>query len=101
MSTQLDSETRLSLERALDRLGAGKRRLPDPMLAPWQEFHDMKKTSMVWRMGSGEIYLQWFFEWYAGQDDQKRQAYKAGNPPPEEWSGFFDTLDLRILRKTE
>lgn len=59
---------------------------------PWTEFPDYIRTSMGWRMGSGEDYMLDFKEWFTAQGAQEQSQYKQSNPEPDGWEGFYDYI---------
>lgn len=66
--------------------------LPRPLAPPWQEFPDYARTSMGWRMGAGETYLNYFRDWFSTLSEEDRQTYITATPIPDEWGGWLEAL---------
>jgi acyl-homoserine lactone acylase PvdQ len=45
---------------------------------------------MFWRMGKGEEYLMTLNNYFQNLTDREMVVYKLINPPPYEWTGFYD-----------
>lgn len=62
---------------------------------PWQVF-PWPRSSMGWRMGDGEDYLETFHGWFHGLSMQKSNKYAKKYPEPKEWEGFYELLNWYI-----
>ena len=60
------------------------------MIAPWNQYPEIPRYSIGWRMGAGEGYLDSFIEWLYQQDEAAVRDYLLSNPPPEDWQNLFD-----------
>lgn len=76
-----------------DELGADFDELAEPMLPPWEQFPDIGRYSIGWRMGTGEGYIIKFGCWYGGLSAEGQRRYQDLNPPPGEWAGYWDDDD--------
>ncbi|KAJ6437361.1 hypothetical protein O9K51_09917 [Purpureocillium lavendulum] len=56
---------------------------------PWSEFPDTHPCEIVWRMGSGEDYLDMFYDWWDSEKEvfteARRIEYFRRWPPPHRW----------------
>lgn len=55
-------------------------------LPPWIAFPDMHPLSIGWRMGKGETYLQFLWEWREQLSSEAKHEYNNYFPPPKEWA---------------
>lgn len=63
------------------------------LAAPWEKFED-EPTSLRWRMGAGEDYMdQWLSYWF-GIDEDARRAYLESHPPPPAWKKWLSVVTL-------
>ena len=74
-----------AMQKALDAM-------PRPLAPPWQEFPDYSRTSMGWRMGAGETYLDYFREWFLSLSEKDREAYIIATAIPDEWAGWLEAI---------
>ena len=64
------------------------------MNAPWKQYPELGR-GMGWRMGYGEDYMDFWVMWYTGViSGEEREAYRALNPEPEAWLGFYDGMPV-------
>ena len=75
---------------------------------PWVVF-DYPPGSLGWRMGLGENYYNAWIKWWDNLwPQERRDAYAAKYPEPEQWSGFYHRRNpqlsptplVRLSRKT-
>ncbi|TQV65946.1 hypothetical protein [Aliiroseovarius halocynthiae] len=66
--------------------------LPRPLAPPWTEFPNYSPTSMGWRMGAGETYLDYFRDWFSTLSEEDRQTYITTVSIPEEWVAWIETI---------
>jgi hypothetical protein len=59
------------------------------MHPPWAKYPNLPRSSMGWRMGAGESYLESFDTWWSQQSSPVRLAARAKYPEPQEWSRFW------------
>lgn len=59
---------------------------------PWLEIPEYARTSMGWRMGGGETYMDAFRQWFSNLDEDGRKAYARLYSEPEGWTGFLRSL---------
>ncbi len=65
---------------------------PDGLpLPPWRAF-PWWPTSMGWRMGGGEVYMEQFDSWFAQQSQASLRAYKKRYRPPLYWWHAYSSL---------
>ena len=76
-----------ALREAEKRLGANKLDYQRP---PWKAFLDMPLSSMGWRMGAGETFLDAFRPWFRSLQPENQVRFRNENPEPEGWEGFYD-----------
>lgn len=88
ISPDLQLLLRKSLQTMQDSLDA----LPRPLAPPWQVFPDHARTSMGWRMGAGETYLDYFRDLFSTLSAEDRQAYISATPIPDEWAGWLEAI---------
>lgn len=91
---QLPDDLRRYLEEIIEQSeGAWKKRVSDnSVLPPWEEFPNYGRTSLGWRMGSGEDYRINFRCWFLELDAQARLDFQVRFPEPGEWHGFYADL---------
>jgi protein-tyrosine-phosphatase/N-acetylglutamate synthase-like GNAT family acetyltransferase len=69
---------------------------------PWVKYPDIPRSSIGWRMGSGEWYAWMWGTWWAGLDETAQTAYREQWPPPPQWVDYYDPdsdlLERRIAR---
>ena len=56
---------------------------------PWLKYPNLPRTSMGWRMGEGESYVEEFHGWLARQPTDMIQVYQAKYPAPHEWEAIW------------
>lgn len=68
------------------------------LLPLWQVFPDYERTSLGWRMGSGERYRWGWHDWFDGLSEAGRAKYIERFPEPEKngWPGFY----AMVLKET-
>ncbi|WP_133484936.1 hypothetical protein [Aliiroseovarius marinus] len=66
--------------------------LPRPLTPPWEMFPDYARTSMGWRMGSGETFMDYFREWFLSLPLDERQDYINSTTIPDEWVGWLEGI---------
>lgn len=64
--------------------------LANPLSPPWIKYPDIPRYSIGWRMGAGEGYMCEWGPWYNGLSPSGQQKYQQMNPPPDEWSDFYN-----------
>lgn len=69
-----------------------------PLVPPWLEYPDIPRTSIGWRMGAGEGYMDYFIRRYSGMDAEQREAYRIEHPAPIGWLGFYENTEAQISR---
>lgn len=65
---------------------------PNPMVPPWEQYPEIPRYSVGWRMGPGEDYWRDFGDWFLKLTDQELRQYIQGKPEPTGWEGFFKIL---------
>lgn len=55
------------------------------LLPPWVVFPEEDPTSLFWRMGKGETYLDYYWECKDKLTDLARKQYDSYFLPPKEW----------------
>jgi hypothetical protein len=63
--------------------------MSDSLRPPWQEFTNIRRGSIGWRMGEGEDYLYRWREWFDTLKESEIEAYAQLYPEPDEWHGFY------------
>ena len=58
---------------------------PEFFLPQWIVFPDIHPFSIGWRMGTGETYLMYLWEWKKKQSPEALKEYDEYFTPPEEW----------------
>jgi hypothetical protein len=66
----------------------------------WKRFPNYPKSSMGWRMGGGEDYLDEWRRWFVGLDPGTRETYIEQNPEPDGWEDFYQKLIARYSLPT-
>ena len=88
----LPGDLRTELEEDLRRHQVWVQSLPNPLQPPWALFPSYERRSMGWRMGAGEDYLRHFRQWYVALNAAAQAEYRAAEPEPDGWGGFYDGL---------
>jgi len=64
----------------------------DELIAPpWEAFPE-EPTSLRWRMGAGEDYLDRWMPFWRGLPDSVRRDYLIGHPPPAAWREWLGRI---------
>lgn len=74
---------------------------PNPMPPPWIAFPDIAPDSIGWRMGSGEVYMMDFHQWYMQLNDVAARHLRERWPAPEDWADFYPTYETRRRTRHE
>ena len=88
----LCSELVVKLNKVSQRIQTALETLPQPLAPPWQMFPDYARTSMGWRMGSGEDYIVYFREWFLTLSEDEKSAYINSTIIPDEWAGWLEAI---------
>ena len=88
----IPEDLRTELDASLRRHQAWLQSLPNPLQPPWVLFPTYERSSLGWRMGAGEDYMGHFRQWYAALDAAAQTAYRAAEPEPDGWEGFYNRL---------
>jgi len=63
------------------------------LLPPWKKYPEIKRYSIGWRMGKGEVYMIAWREWsHEMGKDQKIDYFKKYSPIPLEWLDWLAYL---------
>jgi hypothetical protein len=60
--------------------------VPEFFLPQWIAFSDIHPYSIGWRMGAGEDYLMYLWEWRKKQSPEALKEYDEYFTQPEEWN---------------
>jgi len=62
---------------------------------PWEKYPNLRRGSMGWRMGAGEIFLrETFAPWWSKLGEAERTKYRLAHPAPDEWKGYLSPADF-------
>ncbi len=69
-----------------------------PPEAPWQRFPKIPNSSSIgWRMGEGEGYLQFtFYPWWRSITPEQRAEYLEATNPPRDWREILSRWDTKL-----
>lgn len=60
------------------------------MKPPWEEYPNLERSDMGWRMGDGQFYQERFEEWFSGRTLKERVDFALRHPEPDdEWLGYY------------
>ena len=66
-------------------------------LPPWKAHPLIPRGSIGWRMGSGEVYLLNWLQWYSELDPSEKKAYRKLYREPIRWWGFYDNSLFKTI----
>ncbi|MEX0318374.1 MAG: hypothetical protein AB3N21_10505 [Ruegeria sp.] len=87
----MSSELREFLAGALAKM---EENAVDHEQPPWTAFPEYDRYSMGWRMGPGEDYWNAFHSWIRSLSRPDADAFVSAHPEPENWKGFYDSIDF-------
>jgi ribA/ribD-fused uncharacterized protein len=64
--------------------------LDNTIQTPWNKFPNIDKYDLFWRMGKGEDYLKFFYEYYNGLNEREKTIIKLTNPAPYDWNEIYE-----------
>ena len=63
--------------------------LSRPLAPPWEKYPEIGYSSIGWRMGCGETYMERWRAFYDGLSPAGRERYRQMCPAPKSWQGFY------------
>lgn len=67
--------------------------------APWLAFPEHQARSLFWKMGAGSDYLTEWTSWFVSQSKAERDLYLEKFAPPENWSGYLESVEEFYLSR--
>lgn len=67
-------------------------RIAEHLPPPWEQFPQMARGAIGWRMGVGEDNLADWFLWMRSLLPRQLEAYQARHPEPDSWHGTYASL---------